>query len=59
MASHTKVLGQSVRKGVKMTTGSRWRLVAQAGKKRAFAGTLLSTFNLGRRRVAVFSVPKG
>jgi hypothetical protein len=58
MAHHTKVLGQTIRKGVKMTTGSRWRLVAQAGRKRAFAGTLLSTFNLGHRRVAVFSVPK-
>ena len=58
MASHTKVLGQNVRKGEKMTKGSRWRLVAQSGRKRAFAGTLLTTFNLGHRRVAVFSVPK-
>jgi hypothetical protein len=58
MGSYTKVLGQRVRKGGKMTKGSKWRLVAQKGKKRAFAGTLLTTFNLGRRRIAVFSVPK-
>ena len=41
-----------------MTKGSRWRLVAQSGRKRAFAGSLLTTFNLGHRRIAVFSVPK-
>jgi hypothetical protein len=58
MSSHTSVLGKKVRKGIKMTKGSRWRLVAQSGRKRAFAGTLLTTFNLGHRRVAVFSVPK-
>ena len=58
MASQTKVLGQKIRKGIKMTKGSRWRLVAQAGRKRAFAGTLLATFNLGHRRVAIFTVPK-
>lgn len=58
MARHTKVLGQKIRKGVRMTTGSRWRIVAETGRQRAFAGTLLSTFNLGHRRVAIFSVPK-
>ncbi len=58
MGSRTKVLSQIIRKGKKMTRGSRWRLVAQAGRERAFAGTLLATFNLGHRRVAVFSVPK-
>jgi hypothetical protein len=58
MATYTKVLGEKVLKGGKMTKGSKWRLVAQSGKKRAFAGTLLTTFNLGHRRIAVFSVPK-
>jgi hypothetical protein len=58
MASYTHVLGQKVSKGGKMTMGSKWRLVVQKGKKRAFAGTLLTTFNLGHRRIAVFSVPK-
>ncbi len=58
MATYTWVLGEKVLKGGKLTKGSRWRLVAQGGKKRAFPGTLLSTFNLGHRRIAVFSVPK-
>jgi hypothetical protein len=58
MASYTYVLGQRVSKGGKMTMGAKWRLVVQKGKKRAFAGTLLTTFNLGHRRIAVFSVPK-
>ncbi len=58
MASYTWVLGQKVRKGGKITKGSSWRLVAQSGRRRAFAGTLLTTFNLGHRRIAVFSVPK-
>lgn len=58
MPSYTSVLGQKVRKGGKMTKGAGWRLVAQDGRKRAFAGTLLTTFNLGHRRIAVFSVPK-
>ena len=59
MASYTWVLGRRVRKGGKMRKGSSWRLVAQAGNKRAFAGTLLKTFNLGKgKRLAIFSVPK-
>jgi hypothetical protein len=58
MAAYTSVLGQKVRKGGKMTKGSSWRLVAQGGRKRAFPGTLLTTFNLGHKRIAVFSVPK-
>jgi len=47
MANKTRVLAQAIRKGIKMTNGSRRRLVAQAGRKRAFAGTLLTTFQLG------------
>lgn len=58
MPIYTKVLGQRVLKGGKMTKGSEWRLVAQGGRKRAFAATLLTTFNLGRKRIAVFNVPK-
>jgi len=58
MPTYTWVLGQKVRKGGNMTKGSKWRLVAQKGRRRAFPGTLLTTFNLGRRRIAVFNVPK-
>jgi hypothetical protein len=57
MQSQTTVLDQKIRKGIKLTKGSRWRLVAEAGRKRAFAATLLTTFNLGNWRVAVFNVP--
>ena len=32
MATYTKVLGEKVLKGGKMTKGSKWRLVAQSGK---------------------------
>ncbi len=38
--------------------GSGWRLAKESGRKRVFAGTLLATFNLGNRRIAIFNVPK-
>jgi hypothetical protein len=41
-----------------MTKGSRWKLTASKGKQREFTGTLLGTFNMGAKRVALFSVPK-
>jgi hypothetical protein len=41
-----------------MTGGTGWRLATTKGKKRVFAGTLLKTFNLGSKRIALFSVPK-
>jgi hypothetical protein len=44
-------------KGIRMTKGSRWNLKAQKGREREFAGTLLDTFILGGRRIAIFSVP--
>jgi hypothetical protein len=58
MATYTRVLGQKVLKGGRMTKGAGWRLVMQIGRNPAFAGTLLTTFNLGHRRIAVFSAPK-
>lgn len=61
MADNITHRGQKVRMakpGGKMTKGSGWRLVATAGRKRYFAGTLLYTHNFGKARVAVFSVPK-
>jgi hypothetical protein len=42
----------------KMTGTTGWRLVATKGQRRYFAGTLLTTFNFGKTRLAVFSVPK-
>jgi len=49
------IKGRKVRRGERMRSGSGWRL---AKGRRVFAGTLLETFNLGSKRVAVFSVPK-
>lgn len=46
------------RKGKKMTKTGRYEIVATEGRKRSFRGTLLKTFNLGKRRLAIFSVPK-
>ncbi len=57
MADYTRVLGQKVLKGERMIKGAGWRLVMQ--QKRAFIRTLLTTFNLGKRRIAIFSAPKG
>jgi len=42
----------------RMTTGLGWRLVATRGQRRYFVGTLISTFNFGKTRLAVFTVPK-
>ncbi len=58
MANHIRILGQKVRKGGRMTMGTGWKLVMEKGRERGFSGTLLATFNLGRRRIAVFNVPK-
>jgi hypothetical protein len=58
MAGQTRIMGQKARRGERMTMGSGWRLAKETGRKRVFAGTLLTTFNLGVRRIAIFSVPK-
>lgn len=44
-----------VRRGTKMRHGKGWRLIKNG---KLFVGSLLNTFNLGNRRIAVFSVPK-
>lgn len=46
----------ATRKGKRMTGGRGWRLLTPKG--RVFKGTLLGTMNFGRRRLAIFSVPK-
>lgn len=46
------------RKGKKMTKTGRYDIVATEGRPRKFRGTLLKTFNIGKMRLAVFSVPK-
>ncbi len=50
--------GERAKKGERMTKGKGWRLAAVKGRKRVFVGTLLDTINLGKKRLAIFSVPK-
>jgi hypothetical protein len=58
MPNDIRVRGKNAKKGGRMTGGNGWRLVTTKGRKRVFAGTLLSTINRGKERIAIFSVPK-
>lgn len=58
MATPIIIKGTKPKKGERMTEGSGWRLVATKGKKRVFVGTLLTTVNKDKTRIAIFSVPK-
>lgn len=58
MASEISIKGQKARKGKRMTKATRWRLAAVSGSKRVFIGRLLGTINFGKKRIAIFSVPK-
>jgi len=58
MANEITIKGQKAKRGERMTKGSGWKLAATKGRKRIFAGTLIETINLGKWRVAIFSVPK-
>jgi hypothetical protein len=56
---HTNITikGERAKRGERMTSGKGWRLV-KARSKKVFVGTLLETINLGKKRIAIFSVPK-
>jgi len=61
MAAEIIIKGQPAKKGTRMTKakgGGGWRLAPVTGKIRIFPATLLTTFNFGDRRIAIFSVPK-
>jgi hypothetical protein len=58
MAAEITIKGERARKGERMTHGAGWRLATLKGRKRVFVGSLLWTFNSGKKRLAVFSVPK-
>ncbi len=58
MAETWTVRGKKAKRGERMTKGSGWRVVAVKGRKRVFVATLLTTINMGAKRVALFSVPK-
>jgi hypothetical protein len=45
-------------RGKRLTTGRGWMVATTTGKQRMFRATLLHTFNLGKTRLAIFSVPK-
>jgi IS5 family transposase len=45
-------------RGKKLTRGRGWSLSPTKGRERTFRATLLQTFNFGKTRVALFSVPK-
>ena len=48
----------ATKKGKKMTKTGPYDIVATKGRKRKFRGTLLKIFNVGKLRMAIFSVPK-
>jgi hypothetical protein len=58
MAGDVTIKGVKAKPGTKMTKGNGWRLATTKGSKRVFVGTLIQTINMGRRRLAIFSVPK-
>lgn len=58
MAAGIVIKGQKAKRGKRMRPGNGWRLATVTGRKRVFVGTLLRIINLGRRRLAIFSVRK-
>ena len=58
MPAEIIIKGVKAKRGERMTKGQGWRLVVVKGKKRIFVGTLLDTYNFGKKRLAIFSVPK-
>jgi hypothetical protein len=58
MANDIEIKGKKAKRGERMIGGNGWRLATTKGRKRVFVGTLITTINMGRRRLAVFSVPK-
>jgi len=58
MANEITIEGVKARKGERMRKGKGWRLAAVKGRKRIFVAALLQTYNFGKKRLAIFSVPK-
>ncbi len=56
MSRGVRINGKKPKKGKKMNHGSGWTLLN--GEELRFVATLLWTFNSGKKRLAVFSVPK-
>jgi hypothetical protein len=58
MPSNVTISGKKAKRGERMTKGRGWSLAVLKGDKRIFSGTLLETINVGRLRLAIFSVRK-
>jgi hypothetical protein len=58
MTREITISGTPAGKGQRMTGTRGWRLATTKGKRRIFVATLLKTFNMGKTRLAVFSVRK-
>jgi hypothetical protein len=56
--SEITIRGKKAKEGERMTMGQGWRLATIKGRKRVFVGTLITTINMGAKRLAIFSVPK-
>ena len=52
------IQGRAATAGERMMKGAGWRLATTKATSRVFAGTLLQTINMGKVRLAIFSVPK-
>ena len=46
------------RRGKRLTRTGSWTLTPKKGRKRDFTGTLKKILNIGKVRIAIFTVPK-
>jgi hypothetical protein len=58
MPAKVTIAGKKPRKGKRLTKTSKWKLAAVSGGGRTFTATLIATHNFGKKRLAIFSVPK-
>jgi hypothetical protein len=45
-------------KGRRLTKTGKWKISSTKGTPREFSATLLRCINVGKHRIAIFSVPK-
>jgi hypothetical protein len=46
------------KRGKRFTKVGKWKISSTKGRAREFLGTLKATFNFGKTRLAIFTVPK-
>lgn len=44
-------------RGVRITKGSKWRLIDKGGRHREFPATVMDSWSFGGKRVVLLSVP--